>query len=89
MVDGSGSHLAGVPTPAIQRRDTGSFAILKGAEAPGSTRSGPRTSPMGIPMAKGFLYLVAIMDWHSRPVVEALQHHGHQLLRGGVGGSPG
>jgi putative transposase len=22
-----------------------------------------------IPMAKGFLYLVAIMDWHSRYVV--------------------
>ena len=37
-------------------------------------------------MAKGFLYLVAIMDWHSRHL-EALQHH--QLLRGGVGGSPG
>ena len=44
-----------------------------------------------IPMAKGFLYLVAIMDWHSRHVLacKALQHHGHQLLRGGVGGSPG
>ena len=44
-----------------------------------------------IPMAKGFLYLVAIMDWHkpARAGLEALQHHGHQLLRGGVGGSPG
>ena len=44
-----------------------------------------------IPMAKGFLYLVAIMDWHSRHVLawKLSNHHGHQLLRGGVGGSPG
>ena len=44
-----------------------------------------------IPMAKGFLYLVAIMGLAqpARAGLEALQHHGHQLLRGGVGGSPG
>ena len=43
-----------------------------------------------IPMAKGFLYLVAIMDWHSRHVLAwSSPTHGHQLLRGGVGGSPG
>ena len=37
-----------------------------------------------IPMAQGFLYLVAIMDWHSRHVLaETLQHHGHRLLYGG------
>ena len=41
-----------------------------------------------IPMAQGFLYLVAIMDWHSRHVLaETLQHHGHRILYGGVGGS--
>ena len=38
-----------------------------------------------IPMAQGFLYLVAIR--HSRPGLETLQHHGHRLLYGGVGGS--
>ncbi len=42
-----------------------------------------------IPMARGFLYLVAIMDWHSRYVrLEALQHSGERLLRGSFGGSP-
>ena len=44
-----------------------------------------------IPMAKGF----PVPGGHhglaqsARAGLEALQHHGHQLLRGGVGGSPG
>ena len=41
-----------------------------------------------VPMAKGFMYLVAIMDWHSRRVLSwrVVQHPGHRLLRGGPGG---
>jgi transposase InsO family protein len=41
----------------------------------GSIGSGARTSPppsrgrLYIPMAKGFLYLVAIIDWHRRAVL--------------------
>ena len=35
-----------------------------------------------LPMSRGFLYLVAIMDWHSRYVLswKALQHPGGGLL---------
>ena len=39
-----------------------------GWRSTGSTRCGPPTSPY-IPMARGFLYLMAIMDWHSRYVL--------------------
>ena len=44
-----------------------------------------------IPMAKGFLYPGGHhgLAQPARAGLEALQHHGHQLLRGGVGGSPG
>ena len=41
-----------------------------------------------IPMRRGFLYLVAIMDWASRKVLSlaAVEHDGCRLLRRGVGG---
>ena len=44
-----------------------------------------------IPMPKGFFYLVAIMDWHSRKVLSlaAVQYDGRDLLRRGARGSPG
>ena len=48
----------------------------------GSTRSADITY---IPMAKGFLYLVAIMDWHSRRL--AGLSNTMDTMRGGVGGS--
>ena len=39
-----------------------------------------------IPMARGFLYLMAIMDWHSRYVLAwRLQHPGGRLLCCGSG----
>ena len=47
-----------------------------------------------LPMARGFLYLVAIMDWHSRYVAarRLSQHPGGRLLRrcleGGAGARP-
>lgn len=48
-----------------------------------------------IPMSRGFLYLVVIMDWHSRAVLSwrlsntaALQYNGGGLLRGGAGRGP-
>lgn len=36
-----------------------------------------------LPMRRGFLYLVAIMDWHTRngPVMADLEHAGRALLR--------
>ena len=42
-----------------------------------------------IPMAKGFMYLVAIMDWYSRRVLSwrVLEHPGYGLLYRGTGGS--
>lgn len=38
-------------------------------------------------MRKGFLYLVVIMDWHSRKVLSlaAVQYHGDGFLRLGPG----
>ena len=41
-----------------------------------------------IPMACGFLYLVAIIDWASRAVLgmAAVEHQRCELLRGGAGG---
>ena len=44
-----------------------------------------------LPMSRGFLYLVAVMDWHSRYVVglAAVQHPGIRLLPRGAGGGPG
>ena len=38
-----------------------------------------------LPMARGFLYLVAVMDWHSRYVVgwRLVHHSGSRLLRRG------
>jgi len=41
-----------------------------------------------IPMARGFLYLVAIMDWASRAVsgLAAVEHDRRRLLRRGSGG---
>ena len=41
-----------------------------------------------IPMAKGSGGHHGLAQ-PARAGLEALQHHGHQLLRGGVGGSPG
>ena len=42
-----------------------------------------------IPMRRGFLYLVAIMDWASRKVLglATVEHDGGRLLRCRVGGS--
>ena len=44
-----------------------------------------------IPMARGFLYLVAIIDWASRAVLawRLSNTDGHALLRRGAGGSSG
>ena len=44
-----------------------------------------------LPMARGFLYLVAIMDWHSRYVVvlAVVQHPGGRLLHRGLAGGAG
>ena len=44
-----------------------------------------------IPMARGFVFLMAIIDWYSRRVLAlALVHHvGDELLRGGPTRSPG
>ena len=37
-----------------------------------------------IPMAKGFVYLAAVMDWCSRKVgLATVGHDGHGVLRGG------
>ena len=43
-----------------------------------------------LPMARGFLYLVAIMDWHSRYVVAWRLSNTLEtgLLRRGAGGGP-
>ena len=44
-----------------------------------------------IPMRRGFLYLVAVMDWATRRVLELafVEHHGCGVLRRCVGGSTG
>lgn len=44
-----------------------------------------------IPMRRGFLYLVAIMDWASRKVagLAPVEHDGRRLLRRGAGGGAG
>ena len=44
-----------------------------------------------IPMARGFVYLAAVMDWHSRKVLglAGIGHNGHRLLRGGARRIPG
>jgi transposase InsO family protein len=41
-----------------------------------------------IPLPRGFLYLVAVMDWASRAVLAwaAVEHHGHVVLRLGARG---
>jgi transposase InsO family protein len=41
-----------------------------------------------IPMAKGFVYLVAVMDWFGRPGagVAGVDHHGSAFCRGIAGG---
>ena len=57
------------PGPASRRRGTRSTLICWVAwRSPGPTRCGRLISPY-IPMARGFLYLVASMDWYSRYVV--------------------
>ena len=66
-VDGSGSHL-----PASQHQQTSAGRIfpylLKGVEVNRVDQVWAADITY-IPMAKGFLYLVAIMDWHSRHVL--------------------
>ena len=44
-----------------------------------------------IPMARGFVYLAAVMDWHSRKVLglAGIGHNRHRLLRGGARRIPG
>src|SRR3954467_10686183 len=43
-----------------------------------------------IPMRRGFLYLVAVMDWATRKAVLAcVEHHGRGVLCGGTGGGAG
>ena len=67
-VDGSGSHL-----PASQHQQTSAGHrtfpyLLKGVEVNRVDQVWAADITY-IPMAKGFLYLVAIMDWHSRHVL--------------------
>ena len=44
-----------------------------------------------LPMERGFVYLVAVMDWHSRYVLSwaPVQHSGGRLLRRGSDGGAG
>ena len=42
-----------------------------------------------IPMARGFVYLTVVLDWFSRRVVAAVDHHGSGVLRRDVGGCLG
>ena len=44
-----------------------------------------------VPMAKGFVYLVAVMDWFSRrvSVVAGVDHDGFGFLRGSAARGPG
>ena len=46
---------------------------------------------INILIKRGFLYLVAIMDWQSRnsPCLALVQYDGDAVLRGGVGGGSG
>ena len=68
--NGAGSHLPQAPIPASLRRNTG-YTLLP------AQRSGSRQGQSGLgrptitylPMSRGFLYLVVIMDWHSRYVL--------------------
>ena len=65
-VDGSGSHLPNTSKPAPGHRI---FPyLLKGVEVNRVDQVWAADITY-IPMAKGFLYLVAIMDWHSRHVL--------------------
>ena len=68
-VDGAGEHGAHNPQRARRRRTTPSTRICcGGSRSHGRTRSGPRIFTY-IPMARGFAYLVAIIDWYSRRVL--------------------
>ena len=59
----------GDPEPADRRRECGSIPICWGRpKSPDPTRCGPPTS-LTCPWPGGFLYLVAVMDWHSRYVL--------------------
>ena len=44
-----------------------------------------------VPMARGFIYLAAVIDWFSRPrsVVARVDHDGGGILRRGAGGGAG
>jgi putative transposase len=42
-----------------------------------------------IPMARGFVYLAAVVDWFSRRVLAAVDQHGCQLLHRGCRGGSG
>jgi putative transposase len=33
-----------------------------------------------IPMARGFVYLVAVMDWFARRILAAVEHNGGFVL---------
>ena len=56
--------------------------LLRGWRSSGRTRSG-RMDITYIPMARGFVYLAAIIDWHSRKVLALgrVDHDGGGLLR--------
>ena len=58
----------GVPAPANRRRSSGSIPLLRNARVtrPNQVWAADITY---LPMARGFLYLVVVMDWHSRYVV--------------------
>ena len=93
-VDGSGSHL-----PASQHQQTSRPGIdrifpylLKSSRRVNRVDQVWAADITYIPMAKGFTVPgghhglaqpVHVLAW------KLSQHHGHQLLRGGVGGSPG
>ena len=67
--DRPGGHLPASPTPASQTQGIRVYPyLLRGLEI-NRVNQVWATDITYIPMARGFLYLVAIMDWHSRYVL--------------------
>ena len=49
----------------------------------------PRSTQPYVPLARGFMYLVAIIDWWSLcPCLEDIHNTGYGILSGGVGNGP-
>ena len=80
-VDGSGSHLpASQPSKPAPGHRIFPY-LLKGVEVNRVDQVWAADITY-IPMAKGFLYRHHGLAQPARAGLEALQHHGHQLLRG-------